>query len=132
MAFGRSYHLDCYNCTADLDSLELVYRYLEELVNLVGMTSFTPSLVFHGPKDKKGNEIYPDKYGVSGAIFLIESSITIHTIVPQKFISIDLYTCGCLDKDMLVKVRAFTKEKFGYTEYEDHYLERGLKYGNQN
>jgi len=123
--FGYSYFLDMYN-TAEgaADNLELVYRFLETLVDEIGMTRMTPPIVIHGPTDH-GKEIYPDKYGVSGWVGLIESGIQIHAIEAVHFISLDVYSCSCFKPETVL---AFAKRHFGFTKYEEHFLERGLAY----
>src|SRR5690606_24879169 len=117
MAFGKLFCLDCYNCEADLNSIELVYRFLEELVELIGMTPMGNPAVIHGPR-KNGVELYPDKEGVSGVQFLIESSITVHTIIPKKFVTLDIYTCGELDWATQSKVIKFAKDTFKFFDSE--------------
>jgi S-adenosylmethionine/arginine decarboxylase-like enzyme len=126
--FGKSFHLDIYGVAANkCDDLELSYRYLEELVDLIDMTIFFGPIVVHGPR-KNGQEVYPDKAGVSAVVFLIESSITIHTIKDKGFVSIDVYTCGCLDDNVQKKILSFTKDVFGFSHCETSILNRGIDY----
>lgn len=123
--FGYSYFLDMYNCkTGSADDLELIYRFLERLVDKIGMTRMTPPIVIHGPTDH-GKEIYPDKYGVSGWVGLIESGIQIHAIEATNFISLDVYSCSHFAPQTVLE---FAKEHFGFTQHEEHFLERGLGY----
>lgn len=124
--FGRSYLLDMYNCRiGSADDLELIYRFLEELVVLIKMTPTIPPLVIHGPKDKNLIEIFPDKAGVSGAIFLIESGIMIHSVEPKRFITLDIYTCGELDTEI---AKEFARKTFEFEHCEEHFIERGTQY----
>jgi len=126
--FGYSYLLDMYQCRPGAaDDLELNYRFLEALVDLIGMTKQGPPHVYHGPT-KNGVELFPEKAGVSAWIALIESGIQIHTIEPKRFISLDVYTCGSFEAD---KVVVFARETFGFENYEERFLERGLKYAEQ-
>lgn len=123
--FGYSYFLDMYECADGVaDNLELVYRFLEKLVDEIKMTRMTPPVVVHGPTDN-GREIYPDKYGVSGWVGLIESGIQIHAIEPEHFISLDVYSCSNFEPET---VRNFAKKYFGFKDYEESFLERGVKY----
>ena len=151
--FGRSYLLDMYDCTPGVcDSLELHYRFLEELVYKIGMTPMSQPLVIHGPVkfDHKvphsykyeypggpclcvgcttpivRQEVYPDKAGVSAWQPLIESGIQIHSLEPSHFSSLDVYTCGNLDPLIVFN---FAREKFGFTSYEERLIERGKKFG---
>jgi S-adenosylmethionine/arginine decarboxylase-like enzyme len=123
--FGYSYFLDMYD-TAEgtADDLELVYRFLEKLVDEIGMTRMTPPVVVHGPTDH-GREIYPDKYGVSGWVGLIESGIQIHAIEATHFISLDVYSCSEFDPKV---VWNFAHKHFLFKDHEDHFLTRGIKY----
>lgn len=123
--FGYSYFLDMYNCKkGSADDLELIYRFLERLVDRIGMTRMTPPIVIHGPTDH-GREIYPDKYGVSGWVGLIESGIQIHAIEASHFISLDVYSCSHFTPQTILD---FAQEYFGFTQHEDHFLERGMAY----
>lgn len=125
--FGYSYFLDMYDCAnGTADDLELIYRFLEYLVDEIGMTRMTPPVVVHGPT-KNGSEIYPDKAGVSGWVGLIESGIQIHAIEPKHFISLDVYSCSCFKPETVLE---FARKHFGFKKYEDHFLERGLDYHN--
>src|SRR5688572_3574521 len=100
--FGYSYLLDCHECRPGVaDNMETIYRFLEELVPAIGMTSFTLPMTVHGPRDKSGIELYPEKAGVSGCIFLIESAIVLHGMEPDNFITLDVYSCNCFDKNIV-------------------------------
>jgi len=124
--FGYSYLLDMYECRKGAaDDMELTYRFLEELVDRLGMTRMSQPFVIHGPT-KDGKELYPEKAGVSGWVPLIESGIQIHSLEPTRFITLDCYSCNDFDKDVVWK---FAKQTFNFLQYEEHYLQRGLKYG---
>ena len=50
MSFGYSYYLDMYDCKAGTaDDMELTYRFLERLVDKIGMTRMSQPVVMHGP-----------------------------------------------------------------------------------
>jgi S-adenosylmethionine/arginine decarboxylase-like enzyme len=124
--FGYSYLLDMYSCRkGSADDLELVYRFLEKLVDNIGMTRMSQPVVMHGPTDKNGIELYPDKAGISGWVPLIESGIQIHTLEPTRFITLDVYSCNKFDQNIVLE---FAKKNFEFTSYEDHYIERGVKF----
>lgn len=124
--FGYSFLLDMYNCRVGAcDDLELHYRFLEELVWRIGMTSFTHPVVVHGPRDKQGVELYPEKAGVSGWIALIESGIQIHSLEPKRFSTLDVYSCNCFDKQIVLD---FARQMFGFESCEEHWVTRGTKY----
>lgn len=124
--FGYSYFLDMYNTKiGTADDLDLIYRFLEKLVDEIKMTRMTPPIVVHGPTDNNGKELYPDKAGVSGWVGLIESGIQIHAIEPKRFISLDVYSCSQFEPTTILN---FAKKYFEFEQYEDHYIPRGMKY----
>lgn len=125
--FGYSYFLDMYDCAEGAaDDLELVYRFLERLVDEIKMTRMTPPIVIHGPTNN-GEEIYKDKYGVSGWVGLIESGIQIHAIEAKHFISLDVYSCSKFEGQTVLD---FAQKYFKFKKYEDHFLNRGMEYHN--
>jgi S-adenosylmethionine/arginine decarboxylase-like enzyme len=124
--FGYSYYLDMYDCREGAaDDLELHYRFLERVVDKIGMTRMSQPVVMHGPT-RNGVEIYPDKAGVSGWIPLIESGIQIHSMEPKRFITLDVYSCNKFDAEIIYD---YAKECFGFVDSEQHYFVRGKKYG---
>ena len=125
MIFGFSYLLDMYGVLPGrADDLELHYRFLEGLVDRLNMTRMSQPTVIHGPT-QNGLELYPDKAGVSGWVPLIESGIQIHSIEPTHFITLDVYSCRPFEAEV---VYAFAQHCFGFTDYEDHFIQRGTKY----
>jgi S-adenosylmethionine/arginine decarboxylase-like enzyme len=126
--FGYSYLLDMYMCRVGAaDDLELHYRFLERIVDEIGMTRMSQPFVIHAPT-LWGVELFPEKAGVSGWVPLIESGIQIHSLEPTRFITLDVYSCNKFDINI---VKNFAKKYFEFEEYEEHYIERGLKF-NQN
>lgn len=124
-AFGYSYLLDMYGCADGVaDNLELHYRFLEELVDRLGMTRMSQPVVIHGPRDK-GVEVFPEKAGVSGWVPLIESGVQIHSIEPTHFITLDVYSCKVFQPDTVI---AFAKECFKFKHSEHHFITRGSRY----
>jgi S-adenosylmethionine/arginine decarboxylase-like enzyme len=125
--FGYSYYLDMYNCRVGAaDDLELHYRFLERVVDKIGMTRMSQPIVIHGPT-KDGKELYPDKLGVSAWVPLIESGIQIHSIEPSRFITLDVYSCNKFDKMIVLD---YARECFGFDHHEEHFFVRGMGYGN--
>ena len=127
--FGYSYLLDMFDCLpGTADDMELTYRFLERLVDDLGMTRMSAPVVIHAPRDK-GVEIYPDKAGVSGWVPLIESGIQIHSIEPTHFITLDVYSCKEFDPNI---IKQFAHECFGFAGCEERFFERGTVYGNNS
>lgn len=123
--FGYSYLLDMYGCAPGVaDDLELHYRFLEELVDRLGMTRMSQPVVIHGPRDK-GVELFPEKAGVSGWVPLIESGIQIHSLEPTHFITLDVYSCKVFQPDT---VMAFARKTFKFEGYNHHFITRGSNY----
>ena len=124
--FGYSYYLDMYNCRVGAaDDLELHYRFLERVVDKIGMTRMSQPVVMHGPT-RNGVETYPDKAGVSGWVPLIESGIQIHSMEPKHFITLDVYSCNKFRTEIIYN---YAKECFGFDSHEEHTFVRGKKYG---
>ena len=124
--FGYSYYLDMYGCRAGAaDDLELHYRFLERVVDKIGMTRMSQPFVIPA-LTKNGVEVYPEKTGVSGWIPLIESGIQIHSIEPTHFITLDVYSCNKFDKNIILE---YARECFGFDQHEEHFFVRGMKYG---
>jgi S-adenosylmethionine decarboxylase len=127
--FGYSYFLDMYGCKDGVaDDMELTYRFLERLVDRIGMTRMSQPVVIHAPTEN-GKELYPEKAGVSGWVPLIESGIQIHSIEPTHFITLDVYSCKEFDPKVILE---YAKECFGFTEHEEHFFVRGKVYGSKS
>jgi len=127
--FGYSYFLDMYGCKDGVaDDMELTYRFLERLVDRIGMTRMSQPVVIHAPTEN-GKELYPEKAGVSGWVPLIESGIQIHSIEPTHFITLDVYSCKEFDSKVILE---YAKECFGFTEHEEHFFVRGKVYGSKS
>jgi S-adenosylmethionine decarboxylase len=119
--FGYHYVMDCYGCEKkQVDSMEVCYKYLDDMVTLLKMHKQTQPFVVYTDPIK-----YPDKAGISGWVPLVESGISIHTLTPTDFVSIDVYSCK---KYNLEEVKAFTSKVFHPKEIEEKFFLRGEKY----
>lgn len=126
--FGYSYLLDMYGCREGAaDDLELHYRFLERLVERLGMQAMSAPVVIHAPT-AGGIELYPDKAGVSGWVPLITSGIQIHSLEPTRFITLDVYSCNWFSE---IDVLDFSRETFGFAEFKEHSIIRGTNYKGQ-
>ena len=103
-AFGFHLILDCYRCNPEhLDNIDSCYRFLDELVEIVGATKQTQPYVFRTPDEFEGKE------GLSGWVPLVESGISIHTLTGSRFISLDVYSC----KEFSIEdIKLFTRQFF--------------------
>ena len=119
--FGRSLHVDVYGVDPKLcDDLDFGYQLLDDLVEHLQMNKQSPPFVFRSPEGE-----YPDKAGLSGWVPLIESGISLHTLTVKGFVSLDVYTCGCMEMEPTMK---FLSERLGSTDCEVQHLVRGLRY----
>jgi S-adenosylmethionine/arginine decarboxylase-like enzyme len=127
--FGKILMLDLYKCKKGVcDDLELHYRFLEELVERLGMQKLCQPVCLHAPvrfENGKRIEIYPEKTGVSAWIGLITSGIQVHSCEESGFCSIDVYTCGELDVEKVVE---FCKEIFQPEDLDSSMMNRGIRY----
>lgn len=119
--FGYELLLDLYDCKSGAcDDLDLCYRYLDEVVDFLGMEKQSPPYIFRSDAVR-----FPDKAGLSGWAPLIESSIVIHTLTPKNFISVDIYCCKEFD---VKKAREFTRGFFLSKKIDAQFIHRGKDY----
>ena len=123
--FGYSYLLDMYGCKDGIcEDLSAIYRFLESLVESLGMTPIAPPVVFLAPR-KNGVELFPDKVGVSGWAPLIESGIQIHCVEPAHFISLDVFSCRAFNQQVVYEPALL---RFGFTNCEEQFFHRGTSF----
>ena len=123
--FGRSFELDFYDVDPALcNDLGFFYDLLIELTDHLGMTRQSQPWIFRSP-DRIGDKDFTDKAGLSGWVPLIESGIQIHTVIPTRFVSIDIYTCGAFDPDLTLYL---VSERLGSARCEKHLRPRGPRY----
>jgi len=119
--FGYQLLLDLYNCKDGIcDNLELCYKFLDEMVEKLGMKKQSPPYIF-----RSDASLYPDKAGLSGWAPLIESSIVIHTLSVKNYISIDIYCCKYFEIKMAKEV---CETFFNPERMDEHFIERGQDY----
>ena len=127
--FGYSYLIDGYGCKPGIcDDLEVHYRFAEYLTTALGMQPMSPPIAIHAPVRFNGAErieLFPDKQGVSLWAPLVTSGLQIHSCEPKNFSSLDCYSCNPFDDRMVLEI---FRDYFGFTDYEDHWVERGTKY----
>lgn len=120
-AFGYELLLDLYDCNPGAcDDLSLCYKFLDEIVEYLGMRKQAPPNIFY-----TDGKLFPDKAGLSGWAPLVDSSIVIHTLSPKNFISIDIYCCNKFDID---KAKAFVRQFFSPKRMDEQYVLRGIDY----
>jgi S-adenosylmethionine/arginine decarboxylase-like enzyme len=82
-------------CSRILDSIESIYRYLEDIVSLVDMTVLIPPHVVRC-RDI-GNE------GVTGFVVITTSHASIHTWPDTGSIRFDLFSCRDFDTKFIIE-----------------------------
>jgi S-adenosylmethionine/arginine decarboxylase-like enzyme len=119
--FGQSLHIDLYGVSKDIcDDLSFCYQLLDDLTDFLGMHKQSPPFIFRSPDQE-----FPEKAGLSGWVPLIESGISIHTLIIKEFVSLDVYTCGSIDIQKTIK---WLCELLKTQSYEHHHLVRGVNY----
>lgn len=120
-AFGYELLLDLYDCKPGAcDDLALCYRFLDEIVEYLGMEKQAPPNIFYTDATR-----FPDKAGLSGWAPLVESSIVIHTLTPKNFISVDVYCCKKFD---INKAKSFVRRFFSPKRMDEQFILRGIDY----
>lgn len=121
MAYGYQLLLDLYGCNG-CDDLELCYKFLDEIVSHIGVRKQAPPSIFRTDAFS-----VPKHEGLTGWVPLIESSVVIHTHVPDRFISIDLYSCKAFDYDEAVR---FSESFFKPERVDSQQITRGRQLWN--
>ena len=107
---------------ADRETLmdtDLVYRFLDECPDAIGMTKIVPPQVY----TYQGKT--PEDWGVSGFVIIAESHISIHTFPDRGYVNIDLFSCKDFDADSSLKA---IRQTFAIPEVRVWTLERGIDY----
>lgn len=108
--------LELYDCNRDLlrDNTRLATG-LEEAVRRTGATIIDS--LFHS--------FSPG--GLSGAVVIAESHVTLHTWPEHGYAAVDAFTCG--EPDLARKIEEALVALFGAVHYKATYLPRGLPTG---
>lgn len=124
MAFGYHLMLELYGCDLEkMKDFDICYSYLENIPNVLETNlQSSPFLI------RTDGRRYPDKAGFSGWVPVVDSGISIHTLDPACFISIDIYTCKHLTKKIIEKIKEYTTECFKPKDIEEKFILRGTKY----
>ena len=119
--FGYHMTMDCYGCDRKtIDSIKVCYNYLNKMTEIMKVHKQSEPYVVYTDPIK-----YPDKAGISAWVPIVESGVSIHTLTPTGFISIDVYSCK---KYNIEKIRDFTRKTFKPKEIEEKFFLRGEKY----
>ncbi|MBI4177053.1 MAG: adenosylmethionine decarboxylase [Candidatus Aenigmarchaeota archaeon] len=120
-AYGLHLTVDGYGCDkAKLGNMNLVFRVLDKLPEIIGMHKITTPYVMPYDGDKK-----PEDWGVSGFVMIAESHISVHTYPEKGYLTADVYSCNHFDSDKAVE---FLTKAFGISELERNEVIRGLNF----
>jgi S-adenosylmethionine decarboxylase len=121
LSFGLHLMLEAYNCPIEvLDDANVVYKFLDELPEKLGMKKLIKPYVIHAEGNSKR-----DPGGWTGFVIIQESHVSLHTFVKRKFVTIDVYSCKDFDTDMAI---GYIKKKFQTDDVEFIIEERGKRY----
>ncbi|GGG25816.1 S-adenosylmethionine decarboxylase proenzyme [Lysinibacillus alkalisoli] len=110
---GRHVLIEFYGCPSDImEDNALIEQYMREAADYSGATIVES--VFH----------HFNPYGVSGAVIIEESHLTIHTWPEYGFASVDVYTCG--DSVNPWKAADYLSEKLKAKQTESFEVPRGM------
>ena len=85
-ALGRHILVEYYNCDSELlKNPKFIETYMKEAAIKMGATIVESCFHHFNP------------YGVSGAVIISESHLTIHTWPEYGYAAVDLFTCGNID-----------------------------------
>ena len=102
-----------------LQDEELLYRFLDEYPDAIGMTKMIQPQVY----TYRGKT--PEDWGLSGFVLIAESHISVHTFPDRRYVNIDIFSCQSFDKDWALSQ---VKELFGLEEVKTWVLDRGLEW----
>ncbi|MUK90613.1 S-adenosylmethionine decarboxylase proenzyme [Ornithinibacillus sp. L9] len=112
-ALGRHVLIEYYGCPSEIiEKNALIEKLMREAADYSGATIVDS--VFH----------HFNPYGVSGAVIIAESHLTIHTWPEYGFASVDVYTCG--DSVSPWKAVDYLSEKLQAKKTESFEVPRGM------
>lgn len=112
--------IDGYGGESDsLGNVELIYEFLRDYPDRIGMTKISHPQVYTYQGQKPGD------WGLSGFVLIAESHITIHTFPERGYLNIDIFSCKQFDASAALPA---VKRLFELSEMESCVLDRGLEY----
>jgi S-adenosylmethionine decarboxylase len=119
-AFGPHLMLDCRQCNPDkIGDLNFVFKFLDELPELIGMHKIIPPYVFHY------SGLVPEDKGITGAVIIAESHLTFHSFVEKDYFFFDIFSCKPFDVELVVK---HVQATFEVGDMERHDASRGRRF----
>ena len=118
--FGPHLMLDCRECdSSKINDHALIYQFLDELPERVGMTKIIPPYVF------PYSGLVPEDKGVTGMVIIAESHLTFHSFTEKDYFFFDMFSCKPFDVEV---VERHVIETFGVKSYQRHQANRGREF----
>lgn len=115
--FGPHLVVDIKGCKpGTLSDLNLMFKILDELPELIGMTKITTPYVF------PYSGLVPEDKGITGIVIIAESHLTLHSFQEKDYLFFDIFSCKPFDTD---KVISYLQEKFEPQNMTINITERG-------
>ena len=102
-----------------LQDEDLVYRFLDEYPDAIGMTKMIPPQVY----TYRGRT--PEDRGLSGFVLIAESHISVHTFPDRRYVNIDVFSCKEFDPTSSLRN---VEETFSLPQVRVWTLERGVEH----
>ena len=119
--FNYFYTLNAYDCRVGVaDDLELQSRFLERVVDKIGMHCMLPPKM--GVEVKKA-EVLTRRSSIN-CEYYGDSDIQMLSTESKRFINIDVSSCNPFDKKIVLD---YAQEYFGFEKSEEHYFVRGTE-----
>ena len=95
--FGPHLMMDCRQVNFDKCSdLQLVWHFLNDLPDEIGMTKITQPHVF------PYSGLVPEDAGITGVVVIAESHLTFHSFVHKDYFFFDLFSCKPFDVNSVI------------------------------
>jgi len=119
-AFGPHLTFDLEDCPHDrLSNLDIHFKFLNELPELLGMTKITQPYVF------PYLGLVPEDKGITGVVIIAESHCSIHSFEMKGHSFIDIFSCKPFDLDI---VEPFIQELFQPAKLTKNLVQRGINF----
>ena len=121
--FGPHLMLDLNQCDSKkLDSIDLCFKFLNELPDQIGMTKITQPYVF--PYDG----LVPEDKGITGMVIIAESHLSVHTFPLKNYAFIDIFSCKPFNTELAT---SFCIALFDSADPKVHLVARGESFPRQ-
>ena len=123
-SFGPHLMLDLRKCNEEkLRDYSLIFDILNDLPEKIGMTKITQPYVFPYAG------LVPEDKGITGAVIIAESHISIHTFQEKDYCFVDVFSCKDFDVEFAAE---YLIDVFESRDYDKYIINRGkdfVRYG---